>query len=304
MGSSSTGAALAMGPLMDQLPGRIALFGTPAEEGGGGKIIMLDNGAFEGVDMAMLVHPSTRTMTRRSSLAAGHLKLEFSGRPAHASSAPERGINALDACIQTFNSINALRQHLSSDVRIHGIITHGGAAVNIVPEYAACEFMVRAPKLDEMQATAEKLIRCAQSSAAAMGASVKVTRGLDYADMVPNLTLADVYAENIRALGEVVVEALPHESRASSDMGNVSYVIPSIQPHIQIAEAGVAGHTPEFREAARSEWGNEAVIKVAKALAMTAIDLLANPELVSKVKREFQSEVSALRDSRLPSSGD
>jgi amidohydrolase len=290
IGASSTGAALAVRSVMDRLPGQIALYGTPAEEGGGGKIIMLKNGAFDGVDIAMLVHPSTRTMTRRSSLAASHIQFEFIGRPAHASSAPEHGINALDACIQTFNSVNALRQQLSSDIRIHGIITRGGDAVNIIPDYAAAEFMVRAPKLVKMQETAEKVIRCAESSAHAMGARIEISRQLDYADMIPNLTLADLYAENITALGEEVVEALPHESRASSDMGNVSHVIPSIQPHIKIADEGVAGHTPEFREAAISTWGNEGLIKVAKALAMTTVDLLGNPEVVSRVKDEFERQ--------------
>src|SRR5690606_33048549 len=140
IGTAAAGAALAMHAIRDQVPGVIKLIGTPAEERGGGKVIMVERGVFDGVDAAMMIHPGTKAMTTRGSLASNKLKMEFFGRAVHAAAAPDLGINALDACIQTFNNINALRQHLTPDVRIHGIITHGGDAANIVPKYAAAEF--------------------------------------------------------------------------------------------------------------------------------------------------------------------
>ncbi len=155
IGTSSTGAALAMCAVL-KTSGTITLIGTPAEEKGGGKIILLEEGGFEWVDLAMMVHPSTKTMTNRTSLAASPLIFEFFGKAAHASSSPDAGINALDACLQTFNNVNALRQHLQSDIRVHGIITHGGDAVNIVPRYAAAHFLVRAPSVSFMSCCCRK----------------------------------------------------------------------------------------------------------------------------------------------------
>jgi amidohydrolase len=288
IGTSSTGAALAMLAVLDSLPGTITLIGTPAEEKGGGKIILLEAGIFESVDIAMMVHPSTKTMTTRTSLAASPIFFEFFGKPAHASSSPETGINALEACIQTFNNVNALRQHLTTDIRIHGIIMQGGEAVNIVPQYAAAQFMVRALQSKTCLEVVEKVIRCARTAAEAMGARIQVSQERHYAEMRPNLTLAGVYKRNITQLGEIVEDPIPNQGMASSDMGNISHALPAIQPHIAITDPGTAAHTPAFCQASISDRGHEGMLKVAKALAMTAVDLLSNPELVSNIRLEFE----------------
>lgn len=269
IGTAATGAALALHTLRDQLPG-----------------------IFNDVDAAMMVHPGVKAMTTRGSLASNKLKLEFFGRAAHAAASPDLGINALDACIQTFNNINALRQHLTPDVRIHGIITHGGEAPNIVPAYAAAEFSVRAATSDESFAVVEKVVRCAEAGALAAGATVKVQHLGHYANRIANPTLARLFGDNIRSLGENVQEPLPNERMGSSDMGNVSHHLPAIHPYVVIADPGIGGHTPEFAAAAASERGHAALLRSAKAMAMTAIDLLTQPALMQQAQAEFQAEVN------------
>lgn len=287
IGTAALGAALAVHAVREALAGEVRLIGTPAEEGGGGKVIMLERGVFEGVDAAMMVHPGVKAMTTRGSIASNSLFFEFFGRPAHAASTPDMGINALDACIQTFNNINALRQHLTPDVRIHGIITHGGDAVNVVPKYAAAKFSVRATDSDGSLDVVEKVVRCAEAGALAAGAEVKVQRLAHYAHRIPNPTMARLFGENISSLGEDVQEPSPNERRGSSDMGNVSHVMPAIHPYVVIADPNVAGHSPEFAEAAASPRGDRALLRAAKAMAMTTVDLLAQPELVEQAKAEL-----------------
>ena len=289
IGTAATGAALAVHAVRDSLAGTVRLFGTPAEEGGGGKVIMLERGVFDGVDAAMMIHPGVKAMTARGSIASNSLHFEFFGKPSHAASTPDMGINALDACIQTFNNINALRQHLTPDVRIHGIITHGGDAVNVVPKYAAAKFSVRATDSDASLEVVEKVVRCAEAGALAAGAELKVHRLAHYAHRVPNPTLARLFGENISSLGEDVQEPSPNERKGSSDMGNVSHTVPAIHPYVVIADPDVAGHTPEFAAAAASPRGDQALLRAAKALAMTAVDLMTQPELVAQAKTELRA---------------
>jgi amidohydrolase len=289
IGTAATGAALAVHAVRAELAGEIRLIGTPAEEGGGGKVILLERGAFEGVDAAMMIHPGVKAMTTRGGIAANLLRFEFFGKPAHASSSPDKGINALDACIQTFNNINALRQHLTPDVRIHGIITHGGDAANVVPKYAAADFIVRAAESDASLDVVEKVIRCAEAGALAAGARVKAHHLEHYAHRIPNPTLARLFGENISSLGEDVQEPAPDERKGSSDMGNVSHVVPAIHPYVVIADPDVGGHTPEFAEASASPRGDQALLRAAKALAMTAVDLMTQPELVEQAKAELRA---------------
>jgi amidohydrolase len=290
IGTSATGAALAVRHVMDGLPGSVLLIGTPAEEKGGGKAIMVDNGVFDDVDMAMMVHPATKSMTTRLSLASNQIEFEFFGRAAHAAAAPDLGINALDACIQTFNNINALRQHLPDDVRIHGIITHGGDAPNIVPEYAAARFSVRASTSQRSLHVVEKVVRCAEAGAMAAGAQLKVTRLYHYATMIPNRTMAQLFADNITRLGENVQEPDVNERMGSTDMGNVSQIVPCVHPYFTITN-DARGHTVEFREAAVSERGHAGMLRATKAMAMTAVELLANPDLAAQVRQEFETIV-------------
>lgn len=290
IGTASVGAALVLRPILDRLPGTIQVIGTPGEEGGGGKITMVEAGVFDGVDAAMMVHPSTRTMTRRNSLACYELKMEFFGQAAHAAGSPDKGINALDACVLTYNNISALRQQLTDDVRIHGIITHGGSAPNIIPDYTAAEFLVRAVEKDAALAVLARVEDCARAGALAAGAEVKLTRADEhYANMIPNTVLADLFDANLAALGREVQLPVPNERMGSTDMGNVSHVVPALHPYITIAPEEVAGHSPEFRAAAVSPEGHVGLLDAAKALAMTAIDLFSNPGLVDAAREEHRA---------------
>ncbi|MCB0082350.1 MAG: M20 family metallopeptidase [Caldilineaceae bacterium] len=291
IGTAATGAALAMQAIRSEVPGTVKLIGTPAEEGGGGKVIMAEYGVFDDLDAAMMIHPGTKAMTTRTTLASNKVKFEFFGKSAHAAAIPELGINALDACIQTYNNINALRQHLRPDVRIHGIITHGGDAVNVVPAYAAALFSVRAADSDYSFEVLEKVIRCAEAGALAAGATMKYEHAMHYAQRLANPTLARLFGENIGRLGEDVQEPAPGEKMGSSDMGNVSQIVPSIHPYVTIAPPGTGGHTPEFAQASISAWGDQALIRSAKAMAMTAVDLVTQPQLMQQAKDEFSDMV-------------
>lgn len=287
IGTAATGAALALQALRDVLPGTFKLVGTPAEERGGGKVIMVERGIFADIDAAMMVHPGTKAMTTRGTLASNKVEFEFFGQSAHAAATPDQGINALDACIQTFNNINALRQHLTPDVRIHGIITHGGDAPNVVPAYAAASFSVRAATSEAAFDVLQKVIRCAEAGALAAGATVKHKHLTHYANRIANPTMARLFADNIGRLGEQVQEPLPGERMGSSDMGNVSQVVPAIHPYVVIADPGTSGHTPEFAAAAASARGDDALLRSAKAMAMTAVDLLTQPDAMAQVQQEF-----------------
>ena len=290
IGTASVGAALALRPVLGEIAGAVLAIGTPAEEGGGGKVIMAEAGVFDGVDAAMMVHPSTRTMTRRTSLACYELMMEFFGQSAHAAGSPDKGVNALDACVLTYNNISALRQQLTDDVRIHGIITHGGSAPNIIPAYTAAKFLVRAAEKDEALAVLDKVEDCARAGALAAGAEVKLTRpDKYYANMVPSPVLADLFDANLNALGREALLPPPSGRMGSTDMGNVSHVVPALHPYVAIAPEEVAGHSPEFRVASASPEGHAGLLDAAKALAMTAVDLFSNPALVDAAWEEYRA---------------
>jgi amidohydrolase len=301
IGTAATGAALAMQAIREEIGGVVKLIGTPAEEGGGGKVIMAEYGVFEGLDAAMMVHPGTKAMTTRTTLAANRIKFEFFGKPAHAASRPFDGINALDAVIQTFNNINALRQHVKPKVRIHGIITHGGDAPNIVPEYTAAHFSVRAADSQYSFEVLDKVIACAEAGAKAAGATMRCQHTMHYAPRIANPTMARLFGNNVSSLGERVEEPAVDEPMGSSDMGNVSQIVPAIHPYVTIAEPGTGGHTAAFEVAAASEWGDRALLRSAKAMAMTAVELMTQPDLLAQAKAEFDEEVdmnAAWRDRR------
>jgi amidohydrolase len=282
------GAALSVGAIKSELPGRLLFYGTPAEEGGGGKVTMVDAGLFEGVDAAMMFHPAGYTVVGRGSLAITEVKIAFHGKPAHASASPEKGINALDAVIQTFNGVNALRQHIKDGARIHGIISHGGVKPNIVPEYAAAEFYVRAPETQYRDELLVKVRRCAEGAAAATGARLEFSEvGHAYKAMKPNRPLFEAYVGNLEALGWQLDE--PDPAMGSTDMGDVTQVVPGMHPYMAICDRGIAGHSREFAEAANSERGARAMLAAAKALAMTAVDVLTSPELPKRMWEAFRS---------------
>ena len=285
--AGGVGAALAVASIKSEIPGTLLFLGTPAEEGGGGKVLMIDAGLFEGVDAAIMFHPSTNTMVGRGSLAITEVKIAFHGKPSHASGSPEKGINALDAVIQTFNGINALRQHIKDGARIHGIITHGGVKPNIVPEYASAEFYVRAPENDYRDELLEKLRKCAEGAALATGARLEFNLvGHSYRAMKPNKILGERFLEHLVACG------VPHNppkdrSMGSTDMGDVSQTVPGIHPYVQICEDDIAGHSREFAEASDSERGYVGMLAAAKAMAMTAVDVLMEEGFIERVRQEF-----------------
>ncbi|MBE0634987.1 amidohydrolase, partial [Candidatus Bipolaricaulota bacterium] len=283
------GAALAVGSIKADLPGKLIFMGTPAEEGGGGKVVMIDAGLFEEVDVAMMFHPANYTLVGRGSLAITEVRLEFHGKPSHASGSPEKGINALDAVIQTFNGINALRQHIRDDARIHGIISHGGLKPNIVPEFAAADFYVRAKDNDYRDELLGKLRRCAEGAALATGARLDfIEVGHAYKAMKPNKILGGIFLKHVQASG------LPHtptddKAMGSTDMGDVTQIVPGIHPYVKIAESDVAGHSREFAEASKSERGQVAMLAAAKAMAMTTVNLLEDAQLVARIWEEFRT---------------
>ncbi|MDI6707877.1 MAG: M20 family metallopeptidase [Candidatus Thermoplasmatota archaeon] len=285
--SASTGAALALSKLMHKLNGKIVLLGTPGEEGKGGKVIMLKKGIFKNIDAALMIHPSDQTIVAREALAVRELKIEFYGRTAHSASEPELGINALDAVIQTFNSINALRQHVREDVRIHGIITKGGVAPNIVPEYASAQFLVRALDDKYVEEVLEKVKNCASAAAKATGAKLRITMGIGYKAKKVNKNFYELFRKNLLKLGIKTKAPPKHGGLGSSDIGDVSQVLPLIHPYLAITRKGTRGHSKEFAKAAISKRGYEACLLGAKALAMTAIDLLTT-NAMEKVKEEFR----------------
>ena len=271
-------------------PGIISIIGTPAEENGGGKVILSKKGIFKEYDAAMLVHPACYYEVDYHSIGCQTFRVEFFGKSAHASAAPEKGINALDAMIHSFNMINAMRQHVKPDVRIHGIITNGGKASNIVPDYSSGEFTVRSVNDDYMDELVDKVTRIFEAAAAATGCTVKYDFNESrYAAMVTNKILANAFADNMRTLGITVQERDSNRGMGSSDIGNVSHECPTIEGWFKIAEPDIGGHTHEFREAAQSERGFKALLDAAKTMAMTTLDILYNDSLREQIKQEFQS---------------
>jgi amidohydrolase len=289
IGTAAVAAGIGMQAVLGQLPGRVVVIGAPAEESGGGKIILLECGAFADVDAAMMVHPSSYTMVSRGSLASMRLTVEFTGKAAHAAAAPEDGINALEAVILAFNNVNALRLHLKGDARVHGIITRGGTAVNIIPDKAEAVFSVRAATQSYADEVLRRVIQCAEAAALATGAQLKPTVRPGYAAMLPNNVLARLFAENWRSIGVEVREPRNGGGMGSTDFGNVSQALPGIHPYIAIATEDVAGHTIGFREASLSPAGHEGLMNAAKALAMTTIDLLARPDMLQASQQEFRA---------------
>lgn len=288
IGVSAVGAGVASKHIIDQLGGRVVVLGTPGEEGFGGKIDMVKAGAFREIDVAMIVHPDTRNMPTEEALAASTLEVEFFGRPAHAAGQPHKGINALDAMILAFNSINSLRQHIRGDARIHGIITDGGEAPNIVPAHSAAVFLVRALDDDYLSELKDRVLNCFAGASVATGARLEYRwRDRTYAPMKNNMTLAGLFKQNLESLDRKVEAFDPRFGLGSTDMGNVSQVVPSIHPAIAIASHEVLIHTPEFAAAAASEAGHNALLDAAKAMAMTVADIL-QPGTIDKIRQEFR----------------
>jgi amidohydrolase len=285
--AAAVGAGMALATLKPQVDGQIQVIGTPAEEGGGGKILLAKLGIFNDIDAAMMFHPASKNMVLRPSLASSKLKLEFIGKASHAAAAPEEGINALDALILTFNNINALRPTLGPKDRIAGVITNGGDAANIIPAYTSADFSIRSLSAKRRDVLVEKVITCAQAGAQSVGCQVKYTITPGYMEIIPNRILAGLFKINLESLGRKVVDPDPNERMGSTDMGDISHLVPAIHPYLAIAPENIAGHTLEFKQYCMSESGKAAMLDASKALAMTAVDLLSNPDLSLQAKDEL-----------------
>ena len=287
IGVSAAGAGVASKHIVDQLGGCVLVLGTPAEENFGGKVNMVQAGVFKEIDVAMIVHPDVRNLVTTPALACTGVEVEFFGQPAHASAEPHKGVNALEATILAFTSINSLRQHIRAEARIHGIITDGGEAPNIVPAHSAAEFYVRAPDNEYLDELKSKVENCLIGASTATGARLECRwDDIAFDSMKNNEILDELFKQNLESLGRHVEPFDPEFGIGSTDMGNVSQVVPSIQPMIAIASPEVLGHTPEFAAAAASEAGHEGLMDAAKAMAMTVADIL-QPGMLDKIKQEF-----------------
>jgi amidohydrolase len=287
--TAGAGAGAALAAVRDKLPpGRIHVIGTPAEEGGGGKIRLIRAGVFRDVDVAMMIHGFDRWILHQDLLGIVRVGFEFRGKAAHASADPWEGVNALDAVIQTFNNVGMLRQQMRPDARIHGIVTYGGAAPNIIPEMAACTFYVRAARLDYMWELHKRVLACAEGAAKATGCGVSVVdKEAPYEPLRRNDTLLDLFRANMAAVG--ATESPAPDRLGSSDIGNVSQVIPAIQPMVQIAPTGTPIHSRAFEAAAITPLARQGMCQAAKTMAMTTYDLLADPSLVKRARAEFEA---------------
>jgi amidohydrolase len=291
--TASLGAILALQAVALELPGNAILLGCPAEESAvddaGGKIRLVAAGCFDNVDAALQVHPATEdVISMRGSLAACGYEFTFVGKPAHAARVPFEGINALDGVIQTFNGVNALRQHLRPDVRIHGIITNGGASANVVPAKAVCTFRVRAEEAGYLAAVVEKVKRCAQAGALASGAALTIREAAPmYEDLWPSAVLGKVFRANLTAVGRPMRGAPKYPGKGSTDLGNVSHVVPAVIASLRITCSQVMGHSQEFADAAISESGRRMMLDASKGLAFAAIDLMCDPASLAAARAEL-----------------
>ncbi len=295
IGTASVAAGIALSEVVSSTGGRVVVLGTPAEEGGpngSAKGSFVKHGYLKDIDAALMIHPSGKTALTSETLAVDPLEFHFYGKPAHAAGSPEKGINALDAVIQLFTGINALRQQLPSDVRIHGIITHGGDAPNIIPEYAAARFFIRADTWSKTEEVSAKVRAVAEGAALATGAELQIKRFQnEVKDFVLNSVLDSVLHEELEAVGETVFEERGR-GKGSTDAGNISHAVPAAHPYIKIGPDELIAHTDEFREAAKSPAGDEALIKGAKVLASTGYRLLTDAQLLHRVKKEFEKKRS------------
>ncbi len=288
--AGGVGAFLAAASVVADAGGEVVLYGTPAEEGGGGKIKLIEAGAFADIDAAMMFHPFDRDILAHPALASYWYSFSFFGKPAHAAAAPHAGSSALTACLDTLRLIDGQRVHMRDGVRVHGIVCDGGQAVNIIPEHAACEVNVRAmdgAELDRVRAIVE---RCARAAALASDVRLEMQIRQGYREMVNNMELARAFGAHARALGRTPAETDPTAGAGSTDMGDVSHVVPSIHPWLGIVERGESQiHEHAFARAAISARGIQTCADAARALARTAIELIVDVDLMRRVREEYRA---------------
>lgn len=291
IGASAVGAGLALSELAGDLGIRVTVLGTPAEESGGGKVDLINAGAFEEVDVAMMVHPGPLDVVDIPSLAWAQIEIAYHGKESHASAFPELGLNALDAMNLSYTAIAALRQHIRATERIHGIVTHGGDAPNIVPKLTSARYFVRARNLEDLEALKPRVVRCFEAGAHATGCELEMKWvGHHYDRVFTNPRIAEAYEANLRALGRTALPRAAVERYAgSTDMGNVSAIVPSIHPLMSVDSLPAVNHQAEFAAHCVSPAGDRALVDAATVMAWTAIDLAVTPGAFEEARAAFES---------------
>jgi amidohydrolase len=280
--SSSVGAALALASVADELKIKVVVLGTPAEEGGGGKIVMLERGAFDGIDIAALVHPGPVDVAFAEPFAVRHIAVKYSGKASHAAAYPEQGINAADAFTIAQVAIGLLRQQLPSTVRVHGVMTRGGEAPNAIPEITEGRWYIRATSTKLMEETFDRIAKCFEAGALATGCTLEIhDESAPYSEFTNHPNLNEIYKSNAQAIGRVFDDSDPRikMNRASTDLGNISKVIASIHPYIGVNSGAAVNHQREFAAACITKDADQAVTDAATAMAMTLAQIAADPEL-------------------------
>jgi amidohydrolase len=282
------GAAAGLRAIADETGGTIRVYGTPAEETKGAKIDMAAAGLFDDCDIAIMAHPYHIYEKSGASLAMDALQFEFYGKAAHAAANPDQGINALDAVILLFNAVNSLRQQTKDDARIHGIISHGGQAPNIIPDYAAAQFYVRSATRAYTNELARKVTACAEAAGIATGCKLTATNyEYSYDEMRTNEALSEAFTSNLITSGIALKDIRIGHDNGSLDLGNVSLRCPAIHPYIKVVDEPFQLHTKEFRDAAQTEPAYRAMVFGATMLAYTALNVLTDAQLLHRIKAEF-----------------
>lgn len=286
------GSGLVLKEFVDELGGEVCVIGTPAEETAGSKVPMSRMGAFDDMDAVLMAHPAFANLDTLNTIAIAARKVEFFGKPAHAAAAPHAGINALDAMINLFNLINAMRQQCKDDVRIHGIITDGGDAPNIIPAYTAANFYIRANKMSDVEKLIERFTNCAAGAAQGTGCTFKVTASEeDFMDTRSNMTLCNLAVSKVEEFSPYPFMRMNGATiPGSSDLGDVSYRCPAVQLCFKIGDADnpMEQHTEHVVECAASDKAFENTFNFMKGFAMTGIEILSNPQVVAEMKKEFE----------------
>ena len=287
--TAGLGAGVALSAVAELCGGNLRLMGTPAEEGGGGKVEMARKGAFKNIDAAMMIHPSDRDLARMNAIAIQQLFVRFAGLAAHAAVSPDKGKNALDAAVLGYMNVAAMRQHIRPTERVHGIFTKAGEKPNIVPREAEMDWYVRSDTIETLQPLKARIAKCLEAGAMAADCTISFDwQKNTYADLVDNLPLLTSYVQNSAQLGrDLTTDLLPGTGGGSTDMGNLSYLVPSIHPMLQVAPHGVSLHSAQFAEFTASKDADKAVLDGAKIMAMTAIDMWLSETLNSEVQQAF-----------------
>ena len=293
IGTISCGAAICLSKHLGHIPAELVVYGTPAEEGYGGKILMAEQGCFTELDTAMMLHPTSISSVEDFSLANYTLQIDFYGKPAHAAAAPQEGINALDAVLLTFQGAKAYKEHTQDFSRIHGIVTEGGKATNIIVDHAQCRFSIRALRASHLEEIRSRMEDIAKGAALMTGATVEITQqGRSYGPVMNNGVMRKLLKDNYILLDEPLHERIKEDGMGSTDMGNVTQIVPGLHAYISVGEGAIT-HTPEFADACTGERGARALRVGCKALALTGYDLISRPGVIEEIKQAFVREKAA-----------